>query len=310
MTDEVQAVARQMFDLFAGRTDAWGSDTGGCVKEPLQLRHFVEHLLGTRGIGVYPLMDGNHVWWGCVDFDEGDEPSWVHARNVQMVAEKLGLVTWIERSRSKGYHVWCFAEEPVHAVDMRLALAACCQIAKAPTKEVNPKQTDTTLLAGGYGNYVRLPYKGWFDSAYQDYPTRQVVVDSAGDPIPPGEFVRAAYVDQCARHDIERVAALYQRPARFVPPPAPSHMEGDAIKRMSGLAYTIWKDGPLSDETGHMDRSGALFKLAVTLRSDGRHSFDEALVLVRDLDARLGKFCERADGEQRLYETVAKAWGR
>lgn len=172
-------------NLFQGRTDAVGTEAGGCIRLPGEwaVQRAIDLHLGHGGkdaIGIYPMRlfpmakatgSGEFVraedatneaeWrvhWGCIDFDEGEEISLVHARNVRTALQQLGLTSWIERSRSKGFHVWLFADEWVPARTMRRALLAACQLVDAPTKEINPKQEE--LNDDQLGNYVRLSHPG------------------------------------------------------------------------------------------------------------------------------------------------------
>ena len=121
----------------------------------------VRHLTDEEApIGVYPLLPAvanvHSVYWGCVDFDEGEEASLIHAENLELVLNRAQIKGWVERSRSKGYHVWVFFQEAMRATDVRNGLLAACGIVAAPVKEVNPKQTE--LTGKGWGNGVRLPY--------------------------------------------------------------------------------------------------------------------------------------------------------
>ena len=118
-----------------------------------------------ESIGVYPLMavhgqdgalEGFTVWWGCVDWDEGREASFIHAKNVHEVLAQIGIKGWVERSRSKGFHLWVFFTEPLAARIVRDGLIGICNVVGAPTKEVNPKQI--SLVGKKIGNGMRLPY--------------------------------------------------------------------------------------------------------------------------------------------------------
>ena len=130
--------------LFRGRGDVYGTDSGGCAKLPLNRGTFERHLNGSERIGVYPIVPINgqaSVVWGCSDFDLGLEQSLHQARQLHDALKAGGVTSWIECSRSKGYHVWVFATEPVSAEIMRNMLLAAHQVAEVPATEVNPKQT-------------------------------------------------------------------------------------------------------------------------------------------------------------------------
>jgi len=179
MTTIPDSIAEPYANLFTGRADVHGTEQGGAYRRgPVgsmsSRRWWIEtcrdHLSGAaEPIGSYPMipLGQEPAWWaawGCVDYDEGEDESWAHAVNTHNVCQALGAKTWIERSRSKGYHVWLFPEATVPAETMRHALLAAAQIAGAPTREINPKQTTLgwSEAHGDHqlGNYVRLPYPG------------------------------------------------------------------------------------------------------------------------------------------------------
>lgn len=276
-------------ELFQGRTDAYGTEEGGCVRVqgdpagawPAGVRDHLD-LGGEFSIGVYPMVD-DHVHWGCIDFDEGEEESWAHAVNVQKVLEQFGVTAWVERSRSKGYHVWVFVGMWVPASTMRKALLAACQIVEAPTKEINPKQE--TLGDGQLGNYIRLPYPGWANHDHEPSSTRRTVIED-GRSLWPDEFAERALPTRCASKDLEPLVELYQPPKQHgtYVPVLPGSRD-TLTDRMGGMAWTIWNDGPYPGG----DRSTALTKLAHRIREDGMHTYQEALELLADANARWGK---------------------
>lgn len=301
-------------ELFRGNWNAHGTEAGGSVRHEgdLQLKSWAQvtalenHLNGTEFCGVYPMAqfsDGTwNVHWGCVDFDEGDEVSWVHARNLAKVLRAFGIAPWIERSRSKGYHVWVFLDTWTDPALVRYALLAACQIVDAPTKEINPKQV--SLAEGQLGNYVRLPYPGRSPVIGSDFQLRRCMVDDIGAPWSFDDFVKTAWEFRTQPIQLEPLRELYKEPERPRPVVVAPTMDGDPVRRMGGLAYTIWKDGPLDGS----DRSGTLFKLAALLREGGQHTFSEALELVWDADGRWGKFHDRPRGYEDLTKVVEGAW--
>ena len=104
-----------------------------------------DHLRTGPSVGVYPLFhmaDDFWVYWGCVDWDTGPVASMIHARNVREALKQLGVTGWVERSRSKGFHLWVFFEDAMLAKDVRNGLIAVCDLVDAPTTEVNPKQVE------------------------------------------------------------------------------------------------------------------------------------------------------------------------
>jgi hypothetical protein len=215
--------------LFEGNRSALGAEEGGCLRlpQPWMWSQFLEaHLTGEgEPVGVYPMVSGDRIsgfhedagaWavkWGCVDIDVGESESQLHAKNLHLALEAFGIRGWIERSRSKGYHVWVFADSWVPAGTMRSALLAACQIAGAPSQEVNPKQAK--LREGQLGNYVRLPYPGWLGPATSRPPFRRVMLrPSTGVPYGLSEFVCCAFGSRVGGNTLRTLSEAYVAPER------------------------------------------------------------------------------------------------
>ena len=305
-----------MCELFRGRLDAYGTDEGGCDKTGFEfrddgaykeyMRRMSLHLAGATPFGVYPLVAPLnrseaefHVRWGCTDLDY--EPA-TDAVNIARIMHAVGLNAWVERSRSKGYHVWTFASEWVPAEIMRNALLAVHQFLDIPAKEVNPKQT--RLQADQIGNYVRVPYPGIL-TGRNGY--RQTIYKTDGSNIYGFEpFVADALAQRNTAGDYAAVAA------RYVPPKPKQRiiytgLEGtleDVTPQLNADAFNAWKHGP---RPGH-DRSSSLARLAHNCRESGITP-DQAMLVMVDADARWGKFSERADGEAQLQRMVENAYG-
>lgn len=293
--------------LFMGSQDAIGTEEGGCVRlgddmtSRLYDEAFTLHLEGDNPMGTYPLFltpDGWRVLWGCVDFDEGDFDSWIHAQNLRNILDRMGIRAWVERSRSKGYHVWVFAAAIVSPETMRHALYHACELVKAPTKEVNPKQT--SLGEGELGNYVRLPYPG-----REDVDGRRCFVDMDGDPIEFSEAMIKAWRDRTDRETLENLAG------RYTPPPPPERTapkstdDGRAYDRLTPYIRKIVEEGPIDG-----DRSSCLYKIAQLIAEEGNHTSDECYHILKKADEQWGKYSKRRDGEMRLMEIVEKTWSK
>lgn len=281
--------------LFHGRLDAYGTETGGCERASLPtwegyIDRVYAHLNGNTPLGVYPMVPdtGSHVVrWGCVDFDEGVEVSFVHAMNLKNTLAVLGVTAFVERSRSKGYHVWVFVDGHVPAITMRRALLGATQIAQAPLKEINPKSE--FLVDGKIGNYVRLPYpKGCGD--------RRVVVDDNDNRMRMSDFVAAASSSLTSPQLLAELTSLWDPPVKAAPPKPHTHIrqatfpDSPVVTRISGLARTIINEGPLEGS----DRSGTLWRLANILFSDGLDR-DEAASMLYLADEAWGKYAARGD---------------
>jgi hypothetical protein len=153
--------------LFAGRADARGTYEGLCVRGAVTRRDYRRHLEGEVPLGVYPLLDEGLCWWATADLDtapkgqgtaESDAQAVTGAGRVREALGKLGVQSglWLERSGSRGAHLWWLFDRLVPAYDARRVLFAAAGQAGVKV-EVFPKQD---RLTGGdaLGNYVNLPY--------------------------------------------------------------------------------------------------------------------------------------------------------
>jgi hypothetical protein len=239
---------------------------------------FRKHLFGRRPIGVYPTV-GEHVLWSCIDLDYvyTEDDAWmVWAKWLELGS----VVSWVETSKSKGYHIWVFFEDWVEAGIARDAGLAVIQECGLPGKiEVNPKQTvandaDTPPeTRTGWGNCVRLPYPGWGSN-----PGRNTMLDSNGAPLGLAEFL----AEELSTSRATEEQAL--QVASFLKPPLPSMASRLAdIGTGPGSTYparTGGRPGSLSDSDcariyrGEMDirlgsRDNQLWSLANYLRGIG-----------------------------------------
>jgi len=151
--------------LFKGRNDAYGA--GECVKEAVTEAVIKGHLIGKRRIGRYPLspeiMDGSGTLWVAADIDDDDLGL---AIQFCEALEHIEIPCYIERSKSKGYHVWVFFAEPIEAKWARGLMKYAIDLLERDTdyriKEVFPKQNAIKQNDGnyGFGNYIYLPLFG------------------------------------------------------------------------------------------------------------------------------------------------------
>jgi len=282
----------------------WQSPSGGFI--PADDKDFIvtcdDHLYRGPSIGVYPLFLSDSdfwVYWGCVDWDTGFDESHVHARNTQEVLRQLGVAAWVERSRSKGFHLWVFFEGAQPAVDVRHGLVAACDLVDAPTTEVNPKQVE--LSQRGWGNGVRLPYGHLRNpGGYNE------VLAADGEPMPLAEFTTQAHATRPTTQAWEAVSALWkppERPRRVIGGPTPT------TDSLEGLAAFIRRLGP--EPSPHKptgDRSVALWKLACAMTRQG-YTRTTMLRELSNADIEWGrKFANREDGEEQLGQLLDSAY--
>jgi superfamily II DNA or RNA helicase len=145
---------------------------GGTIKDfknkeltPLTDGVVRKHLTGQITIGIYPILENNTSYFLAADFDK---ENWLEdSRNYQEEMAKLGLSSYIERSRSgNGGHVWVFFKDayPCHKSRM-IGLGVVRKVLKlsAFDKEASfdrlfPNQD--TIAKNGFGNLIALPFQG------------------------------------------------------------------------------------------------------------------------------------------------------
>lgn len=313
MTSDSFLVAR-FCDLFEGNVFAIGEDHGQCTRlasnEEWTAR-IAEHLEGGRPAGVYPMRD-NKVKWGCLDLDvrsdkkpsgdhDTEEECHIAALNYQRIAKRLGLNVWVERTRSKGRHLFLFSQDWVKAQTMRDAELAVCSIGGISTREVNPK---TAVLAEGQiGNYVRVCYPGTRPTG----DNRQVILDVAESDRPGSyfcytvhQFVSGAIQTRCSTADLLRVAALYKPPVKhtFIPQHTPYY----GNPQLNALGRHAIEYGPANG-----DRSSSMAYIAHQAHDSGMAPHD-CFELLRNIV--WSKYSGRPDEDKRLIELVERAYGR
>lgn len=303
----------RMMDLFAGRGDAYGGDDGKAIWRPVTPKLVEAHLDGIEGIGIYSIRhlenaDGINkdlmvVKWGCCDIDTGN---WNEAFMLATALEGMGLKPWVERSRSKGWHIWIFSDEWVPAWVMRRCLKVAYAAIDLQAKEANPKSE--LLQPKQLGNYVRLPYKGGHVVDLQ----RQVImlnwdyVDD-GTPIPLRSFVNIT--DKNIKSDsriIRKWAEKWYEPPRKLAVDAEALLDDEQLMALvNGLPprmRDVWMNG--SDKH---DRSETLVGLAYALAHHGVQPAD-VYQLVAGADLRWGKYHQRDNGELYIAEIVERVF--
>jgi hypothetical protein len=160
-------ISKEQLDLFRsifnGRKDAYGADEGRSVKATLTDDVVRGHLIGKKRIGIYPLslniLNGSGTFWIAADIDDDRLDMAIKLREL---LNQLGIHSYIETSKSKGYHVWIFFNEAVPANEARAIMIHAIAMLEKDTDyhigEVFPKQD--SIGSYGYGNYINLPLHG------------------------------------------------------------------------------------------------------------------------------------------------------
>lgn len=165
-----QKLAEMLFGLVklsSPRAHLAGARTlAGEITEAMVLAHVTGS--GPR-LGLIPFMTDAEVRWVVIDLDalkwslDPDAPevfAIIHAI-VESLA-LLGITAWLERSRSKGWHLWVLFDAPVRAADVRALLVplAVRAGAKEASDLVCPRQADRSETEKGLGNGVYMPLFG------------------------------------------------------------------------------------------------------------------------------------------------------
>ena len=147
--------------LFMGLRNVYGTydtRTGKVRQEKVAVTDEVilAHLAGKQSYGVY-LLTGDKTGALAVDFDENEL-----CLPISFVAgaRRYGMSAYIERSKSKGYHVWIFFEQGgVLARKARIVARKILADMDRPETEVFPKQ-DALTDGVSYGNFIHAPLFG------------------------------------------------------------------------------------------------------------------------------------------------------
>lgn len=303
----VEMLEHKMLHLFGGRMDAYGLDGD---PHPVAVRGQVthelirDHLEGRQGVGIYPMWHQAERWWvkwGCCDIDTGD---WSEAYGLAVCLRAMGFAPFVERSRSKGWHVWVFSDGPVEAKNMRRALKVAYATVGLQAREANPKAE--SLRPDQLGNYVRLPFKGALQGEVLE---RQVFTqgwdqDSDGIPVSVATWFNEFESGFRAHPSmVEYWADKWKEPERqrMTKPQVSEAQLRTMFRGMRKDLFDFVRDGPPGDG----DRSEALVALAFKLKRAG-YSPQEIYSVVDAADRRWGKYHLRPDGEIYLLDIVER----
>ena len=269
---DTQAKLRLFRERFQGLEHVYGTydpATGRSwqVKRPVTERVLLDHLCGRRPFGVYLLRE-EHCTAIVADFDDNT------LENVIALVERgrdRDLPLHIERSKSKGFHVWLFSNIPMRASIGRHAMRQLLEEAGHPSVEVFPKQDRIDPDRGGYGNFINAPLYGGLvpqrktvfldpGSAYEPFPNQWDFLESAtvGDPEQLNEWMPSPAPQAATRQPVRTGLGVYEG-AGSLPPCA---------RTMLALGVTE-------------NQRVACFRLAVNLRRVGL-DFDASVAVLLD----------------------------
>lgn len=164
---------RQFHQLFAGRTDAYGTyalpkskaiegskwlgKARTITNGALTKADYDAHVAGQASLGIVPIMLDGKVWWFAIDIDKYGTEDLATKFEAMIRRRQLPLV--VTRSKSGGVHIWCFFIEPIPAIEAREHAKEYLKVLGLSSKtEIFPKQE--TVGRNDAGNWINLPYYG------------------------------------------------------------------------------------------------------------------------------------------------------
>lgn len=227
------------------------------VKAPVTKSVIVNHLLGHRPYGVY-LLRSDTVVAAAVDFDHEDtKPPAEFVRRMAAV----GITAYVERSKSKGYHVWVFfVPEGVKARAFRALARGVLYRMGCSDVEVFPKH-DAITSPTFYGNFINAPLFGALVEK-----GRTVFVDESFVPFP-DQWTFLAGVRRMGAPDLDaacsRMGCLAAPAAPRIDIPASSSRTASAGFSLMPCAHRMLTEGVKENQRA------ACFRLAAQLRKAG-----------------------------------------
>jgi hypothetical protein len=150
------------------------------------------HLSGECGLGIIPIRDDSHCFFGAIDID-------VYPINLAELAQKihaLNLPILPCRSKSGGVHGYVFFSESVPASLLVPKLKDFAAALGYGGCETFPKQTQILAERGDMGNWINIPY-------YLAERTDRYGIKIDGSPMSPEEFLARA-------EDLKQTPALFK----------------------------------------------------------------------------------------------------
>jgi len=247
--------------LFTGLKNVYGtydSQTGKVrqAKEMVTEKVIADHLMGKQSYGVYLLVN-NRTKAIAVDFDTHELQ--IPAQFIE-IAQEYDIPVYMERSKSKGYHVWIFFEEGgVLAAKARLVVNHILAGIGQPNTEVFPKR-DSLDNKVSYGNFINAPL---FGTSVAN--GRTVFVDPANGYKPhPNQWGFLAGVEKVNEGKLDSIIAhLNLIPA---PKTAPAQSIDNNNRTYSSLPHCTRRI--LAEGVNSYQRL-ACFRLAVSLKKAG-----------------------------------------
>jgi hypothetical protein len=232
------------------------------------LNDYAAHLYGNgAGIGIGPLRRDGSVTWAAVDLDTPDLEA------ASIIRKYMPGPAFIERSRSKGYHVHVFFTEPIAAKPVRALLRYLCEAAGRPEAEVFPKQD--RLKPDMLGSYVNLPFHGddrpvlWADT--HGYDTDEMALDAFLEFAEKGRIEPNRWLVRVANLGLDVTEPAERR----------EHGLRDQPHGCAGYIYEHRETNPLQPGARNM----VLFALSKMLLDSVIFDLESAYVIVSEVNA-------------------------
>lgn len=211
----------ELLTLFPpGRRDAFVLDKTSFNK-PLSEYAVRQHLAGKARLGLYLLTPEGRCHWAAIDLDGVSRAA---VLDLTAQASAWGVDVPVEKSKSKGWHLYVFFAEWVPAAKARALLRGLIATAgwDAHRIELFPKQD--TPGADGKGNVLYMPWHG--GSVAEG---RCLFVNIADDQWPPypDQAAYLASVPRLTTEDLDRLLAEHTLNVAPSPPPSPSNGGGE-----------------------------------------------------------------------------------
>lgn len=149
---------RSFRSLFVAREDAYaicGDDQPVAVRKPLSDEILAAHLFGEYRVGTYLIRRNGKTPFLVIDVDV---PKRSLVRKILKRLRRTEVRPYVERSKSKGFHVWVFFDEQVRAAQARQFAKIALRGLDTSKIEIFPKQDE--VKEGGLGNCIWLPLFG------------------------------------------------------------------------------------------------------------------------------------------------------
>lgn len=308
---------------FFVREDVYGLETLdakiGTCRAHLGQGLLEAHLRGEIRIGAHTIGFEGTVMWGCIDVDDDHLPAGVTdeeaVRRVQRALQAAEVPPLVERSKSRGFHMWMFLRSPVPAWKIRGLLRAVVADAGLPDVECFPKQDFLDDTENGLGNFVWLPWHGgsvrqgrtlFMDIAVGGWPpladqAQALVSHPRLDVAVVDTFLETRGIRQPPRRD----ASARVRSAGSREPSAVS-LEALRVSRpIQQLIVSGWAEGGPYPSRSELDMAVILALLGAG------HSSDEIRAVFTSPVWRIGeKYREPDAGDRYLDHSIANARGR